>query len=160
MSVSSLLDTVLASQQRVQETEVERDDAFLTWVRRLNTESKVLLKRTQEFDFSESEDREAFYELVEKMYGRFRELREQDEIGEVPIDVILKFDDLLEELEGTSRPAVVAVSTIGTKSPAQRAREKRRKKEREERREQWATETAEAITNALSKVYDALPEDE
>ena len=160
MSVSGLLDTVLASQQRIQEVEVERDDDFLTWVKRLNTESKVLLKRIDELDFSESTDRDDFYELIEKMHDRFTDLREQDEIGEAPVDVLLKFDDLIDELEGTSQPALVAVATIGTKTPAQRAREKRRKKEREEKRERRATETAEAITHALSDVYDTLRDDE
>lgn len=159
MSGSGLLDTVLASQQRVQEAEVERDDAFLTWVRRLNTESEVLLKRTKTLDFSEGEDRDAFYELIGKMRERFKELRERDEIGEVPIDVVMKFDDLLEELEGTSQPAVVAVTSLGSKTPAQRERDKRRRKEREERHERIANETAEAITDALSDVYDALPDD-
>lgn len=159
MSGSGLLDTVLASQQRVQEAEVERDDAFLTWVRRLNTESEVLLKRIKALDFSEGEDRDAFYELIGKMRERFKELRERDEIGEVPIDVVMKFDDLLEELEGTSQPAVVAVTTLGSKTPAQRERDKRRRKEREERHERIANERAKAITDALSDVYDALPDD-
>ncbi|WP_256403871.1 hypothetical protein [Halorubrum salinum] len=159
MSGSGLLDTVLASQQRVQEAEVERDDAFLTWVRRLNTESEVLLKRIKALDFSEGEDRDAFYELIGKMRERFKELRERDEIGEVPIDVVMKFDDLLEELEGTSQPAVVAVTTLGSKTPAQRERDKRRRKEREEKHERIANERAKAITDALSDVYDALPDD-
>jgi len=160
MSVSSLLDTVLASQQRLQEMEVERDDAFLTWVRRLNTESEVLLKRIKTLDFSEGSDRGEFYELVEKMYSRFKKLRDRDEIGELPTEVVMRFDDLLDELEGTSQPAVVSVATLGKKTPAQRERDKRRKEEREERHERLTTEMAEAITEALSDVYDALPDDE
>jgi len=89
MNVSSLLDTVLAREQRVRELDAERDDEFQTWVKRLNAESMTLLKQISEFDLTDSDDREAFYDLVEKSEARFTDLRNRDEIAEVPTNVTI-----------------------------------------------------------------------
>ena len=156
MSVSSLLETVLAREQRSEELEAERDDKFQTWVKRLNTESKVFLTRINELDLSEREDRQAFYGLVAKMKPRFDQLRERDEIGEVPTAVVIELDELNAKLAGVSPPVRVSTTLIGPDSVTKTSSEERQDREQQE----YATKTAESLAKQLRSVYDALPNDE
>jgi len=123
MNVSSLLDTVLAREQRVRELDAERDDEFQTWVKRLNAESMTLLKQISEFDLTDSDDREAFYDLVEKSEARFTDLRNRDEIAEVPTNVTIEIDRLLDRFDEATKRRVIRVS----------ARDPRKERERKKR---------------------------
>ncbi|WP_066418912.1 hypothetical protein [Halorubrum aethiopicum] len=161
MAFSSLLDTVLAEEARNKELDAERDDGFQTWVKRLNQESRVLIKRADRLDFTDSSDRQRFNELIETMEDRFRTLREQDTIGEVPIAVVMELETLLDEFaEAPTSGAAVSRGTLGTPSPAKQVRNARRKKEREKRRAKRALDTADTIAEQVQAVYNALPNDE
>jgi len=132
MSVSSLLDTVLAREQREMELDAERDADFQTWVKRLNAESVTLLKQISEFDFTESHDREMFYDLVEESEMRFNNLRNRNEIAEVPASVTIEIDRLLDRFDEVTQKRVIRVSAGDsqkragetTKATAARYREK------------------------------------
>lgn len=123
MSASSLLDTVLARTKRSEELDAERDDEFQTWVRRLNAESMMLLKQIDQFDYTDSADREAFYALVDKSASRFESLRNRDEIGEVPVSVTVELDQLLDRFEDASQKRVVRLSAGDSKQEQKKDRE-------------------------------------
>jgi len=97
--------------------------SFQTWVKRLNAESMTLLKQISEFDLTDSDDREAFYDLVEKSEARFTDLRNRDEIAEVPTNVTIEIDRLLDRFDEATKRRVIRVS----------ARDPRKERERKKR---------------------------
>lgn len=161
MALSSLLDTVLAEETRNRELSAERNDALQTWVKRLNQESRVLIKRADGLDFDDGGDRQRFNELIETMEDRFRALREQDAIGEVPIGVVMELEALLDEFDDApTSGAAVSRGTLGTPSLMKQARNDQRKRDREKQQAERASETAATIAEQIQAVYDALPDDE
>jgi len=107
------------------ELDAERDADFQTWVKRLNAESVTLLKQISEFDFTESHDREMFYDLVEESEMRFNNLRNRNEIAEVPASVTIEIDRLLDRFDEVTQKRVIRVSA----GDSQKEREKQRKQQ-------------------------------
>jgi len=64
----------------------------------------TLLKQISEFDFTESHDREMFYDLVEESEMRFNNLRNRM-IAEVPASVTIEIDRLLDRFDEVTRNA-------------------------------------------------------
>lgn len=161
VALSSLLNTVLAEETRNKELDAERDSEFQTWVKRLNQESKVLIKRADELDFSEDSDRQKFNDLLETMETRFRALREQDAIGEVPISVVMELDALLDAFDEAPSPgAATGTITLGTPSLAKKKRKEQHRREREEKQRRQTLGAADTIAEQIQAVYDALPDDQ
>jgi len=112
----------------------------------------TLLKQISEFDLTDSDDREAFYDLVEKSEARFTDLRNRDEIAEVPTNVTIEIDRLLDRFDEATKRRVIRVSARDPR------KERERKKEKQHR--EMARTRSEQLAEQLRNVYDALPNDE
>jgi len=139
------------------ELDAERDADFQTWVKRLNAESVTLLKQISEFDFTESHDREMFYDLVEESEMRFNNLRNRNEIAEVPASVTIEIDRLLDRFDEVTQKRVIRVSA----GDSQKEREKQRKQQQrgivrnrsEKLAEQPETSTMRSRTTSSSHLF-------
>lgn len=121
-------------------------------VKRLNAESVTLLKQISEFDFTESHDREMFYDLVEESEMRFNNLRNRNEIAEVPASVTIEIDRLLDRFDEVTQKRVIRVSAGDS--------QKEREKQRKQQQRGIVRNRSEKLAEQLRNVYDALPNDE
>ena len=155
MSWKSLVDTFLAGKKREKEIEVENQSDYDKWLSELYSEIEVFVKRVNNLDLEESEERGKFYDFIGKFSTRLQDLRERSESSGAPATALIEMDELVETLEDTSAPISVAVASLDN-DPFKKARRERRRKKREQNKIERARERRDEIANQIQEVTSAL----
>lgn len=155
MSWKSLVDTFLAGTKREREIEVENQSDYDKWLSELYSEIEVFVKRVNNLDLEESEERGKFYDFIGKFSTRLQDLRERSESSGAPATALIEMDELVEMLEDTSAPISVAVASLDN-DPFKEARRERRRKEREQNKIERARDRRDEIANQIQQVTSAL----
>jgi len=155
MSWKSLVDTVLAGKKREKEIKVENQSDYDKWLSEFYSEIEVFVKRVNNLDLEESEERDKFYDFIGKFSTRLQNLRERSESSGAPTAALIEMDALVETLEDTSAPISVAVASLDN-DPFKEPRRERRRKEREQNKIKRVRDRLDEIANQIQDITSAL----
>jgi Cft2 family RNA processing exonuclease len=160
MSLSKLLDPILAPVRRRRELDAEEESEYSRWLREFETEVKVFVERVDALDFEEAEDRDRFYELVDRFEERVKYLRSRSVVSKTPNQAVVELDELSEVLEDTSSGIAVAVAHLDEpKNPFEAARRREKEEERRRRRVESVQRDVDEVIAYIERVTGAFDED-
>lgn len=132
MPWNAIANALLSDRKREQELGVEIQSEYENWRREVYTELEIFVKRVNDLNLEESEERTMFYDLTDKFSPRFEDLRTRSEASNTPVDALIEIEKLVELLEDISPPLVVTTSTLNP-TPVEKKRQEKRRKERHQR---------------------------
>lgn len=160
MSLSKLLDPILAPVRRRRELNAEEESEYSRWLRKLETEIEVFVERVDELDFEEAEDRDLFYDRVDQFEERVKDLRSRSVVSKAPNQAVVELDELSEVLEDTSSGIAVAVAHLDEpKNPFEAARRREKEEERRRRRVESVQRDVDEVIAYIERVTGAFDED-
>ena len=155
MAWRSLLNTVLAGTKREQEIAVENRSNYDQWLDELYSEIEVFVKRVNALNLEETEDRDQFYEFIDKFSSRMEQLRARSETSHSPAEVLIDLEELIELLQNISAP--VALYSLNVNESAwEKKQRQQREKERERDRIERVRSDRENVANQVESLNEAL----
>ena len=121
MPWSSIADKLLAGSKRKEEIEVENQSDYDLWVSEVYSEIEVFVKRVNNLDLEDAEDREKLFSITSRFADRLSDLRERSEASAAPAGALIKLEELIERMNSASAPAVVSIAYLGD-DPLKKAR--------------------------------------
>lgn len=155
MAWRSLLNTVLAGTKREQEIAVENRSGYDQWLDELYSEIEVFVKRVNGLNLEEAEDRDQFYEFIDKFSSRMEQLRARSETSHSPAEVLIGLEELIELLQNTSAPVAVYSLNVNESAWEKKQRQQREKKRERDRIERVRSDR-ENVANQVENLNKAL----
>lgn len=117
----------------------------------------MFVKRVNNLDLIEAEDRDQFYNFAGRLSDRLLELRERNESSDAPAEALIQLEELIEKNNETSSQIHVSVAYIGNDS-FEKARREKKRKEREREKTERAREKRDAIADKIQKLTAVFEE--
>lgn len=151
MPWNALVDNILTENRRRQELEVEKQSEYQRWMNELHTEIRVFVKRVNDLDLSNPEERTRFYQFRKNFAESIEELRNRSETAKAPVEALIEMEELNELLLDTTSRISATVAYLGN-DPFKKMKRKKKEKEREQRR----TDEAEEDKNEIAEQIESL----
>lgn len=151
MPWNALADNILSESRRRQELEVEEQSEYQRWRNELYTETRVFVKRVNDLDLSNSEERTRFYELRKDFAESIEQLRSRSETSKAPVEALIEIEELNELLLDTTSRISATVAYLGN-DPFKKMKREKEEKEREQRRTDEAVEDKNEIAKKIQSL--------
>ncbi|AWB28360.1 hypothetical protein [Halococcoides cellulosivorans] len=151
MPWNALTDRILTGSKRKKILEVENQSEYDQWVSELFSEIGVFVKRVNDLDLSQAEDRAQFDNFAEKFSDRLLELRKRSESSSAPTETLIQLEELVEKIDETSSQMAFTSVYCGD-DPFEKARLEKKRKEREGENTERAREKRDALADEIQEL--------